>query len=115
MITPPVTHFVNNGLQRAEYVPLSKIVTNVTNALTPTVTTSTNHGFTTGQSIRLIVPVSYGMNVNKRGLITVTSDTQFTIDVDTNDLDSFTTPVITNYTNAQAVADSGVWNNIGAP
>jgi hypothetical protein len=115
MITPPVTRLVNNGIQRAVYVPLRRIVTNVTNAIEPTVTTSENHGFATGQSLRLIVPDSYGMDVNERGIATVINDTQFTITVNTLDLDVFATPVITNFTDAQVIADSGTWNNIGEP
>ena len=119
MITPPVTHPVNNGLQRVAYVPLARIVSNVTNDYPARVTTTENHDFTEGQSIRLIVPDAYGMAVNARGLIIVVNDTVFDIDVDTSDLLAFVQPVAvpntpSAFTDAQAVADSGLWNNTGA-
>lgn len=120
MITPPVTHFVNNGLQRAVFTPLSRLVSNVTNAKQAVVTTTVAHGFTTGQSIRLFVPNDYGMAVNQRGVIDVVNDTSFSIDIDTIDLLAFSAPTAipntpTAFTPAQAIADSGTWNNIGAP
>lgn len=115
MITPPVLHFVNNGVQRCEYTPLARLVTDVTNAFEPTVTTSVDHEFSTGQFIRLLVPKIYGMSIDQIGEITVTGDTTFTITVNTQDSEAFVTPVVTNFTNAQAIADSGTWNNTGAP
>lgn len=119
MLTPPVTHFVNNGLQRVAYSPLRKLVSNVTNAVQAQVTTTTNHNFTDGQSVRLIVPEAYGMAINERGLVTFIDDTNFSITIDTSSSLAFVTPVAvpntpSAFTDAQAVADSGLWNNTGA-
>lgn len=119
MITPPVTHFVNNGLQRVAYIPLRKLVSNVTNEKTAQVTTTTDHNFRNGQSVRLIVPRAYGMHINQRGLVSVINSTSFSVTIDTSDSLGFVTPVAipntpTAFTSAEVVADSGLWNNTGA-
>lgn len=120
MITPPVTRPVNNGLQRAAYTPEKQIVTNVTNAMQATVTTQGSHGFSVGQTIRLIVPKAYGMEVNQRGRIISVNDTVFVVGIDTSTNLAFNTPTAvpntpSAFTDAQAVADSGKWENTGRP
>lgn len=120
MITPPVTRPVNNGLQRAAYTPEKQIVTNVTNEINATVTTQETHGFSVGQTIRLRVPKEYGMEVNQRGRVISVNDTVFVVGVDTSTLLAFSAPTAvpntpSAFTDAQAVADSGEWNNIGKP
>lgn len=112
--------FVNNGLQRSQFVPLRRLVSNVTNAVNALVTTTEDHDFTEGQSILLFVPSDYDMDLRETGIISVVSDNSFSIDIDTTDMRAFSEPVaVANtpsaFTPAQAVADSGVWNNIGAP
>lgn len=113
-------NYVNNGLQKAVYIPKRMDVSNVTNAKNAVVTTSENHGFNEGQSVLLFVPKSYGMQVRSRGLVSNVGATNFTVDIDTSNLLAFSTPMAipntpTAFTNAQVVADSGYWNNVGAP
>jgi len=120
MLNPPITHFVNNGLQRCVFVPLARLVSDVTNEKNAVVTTTEDHDFNDGQTIRLIVPAAYGMEVDRTGIVTVVSSTIFSVDIDTRDILPFVVPVaIPNtpsaFTEAQVVAVSGLWRNIGAP
>lgn len=71
-----------------------RIISNITNAYPATITTTFEHNYQTGEIVRLIVPLGYGMvEANqKQGVITVTGDTTFTIDIDTTHFNAYTTP-----------------------
>jgi hypothetical protein len=71
-----------------------RLVTNITNAVNASVTTSFAHNYETGDIVRLYVPQGWGMvQANTlQGTIVVTSPTTFTIDINTLDFDVFVTP-----------------------
>lgn len=73
------------------YQPAMRVVTGITNSFPAVVTTSFAHQYLTGTIVRLDVPKKFGMTqVNQKfGPITVTSDTTFTIPIDTTYFDSF--------------------------
>lgn len=84
-----------------------RIVSNITNAFPASVTTTFAHNYQSGEIVRLVIPLGYGMlEANqKQGTITVTGDTTFTIDIDTTHFNAFTTPVTypQSYQSAQVV------------
>lgn len=71
-----------------------RLITNITNATSASVTTSFAHQYLDGLIVRLIVPKVYGMVQanNLSGTITVTSPTSFDITIDTTLFDAFTYP-----------------------
>lgn len=89
------------------FQPAIRIITAITNAYPALVSigyitypggvqtiTSFNHQYVDGMIIKLVVPSLYGMTqVNgKAGMITVTSLSQFTIELDTTFYDTFSIP-----------------------
>lgn len=84
------------AIQFPTYQPAMRIITAITNAFPALVTTSFPHQYITGLIVRLYVPYNFGMvQANHlEGAITVTSDTQFKIDIDTTNFSPFVIPAI---------------------
>ena len=82
---------VNPTFQKA-----MRLITAITNAPVPQVTTSFAHNYITGQIVRLDIPPACGMQqiTGKLATITLNSDTTFLIDIDTTQFDSFAIPVL---------------------
>lgn len=95
-----------------QFPPIQKAmrtITAITNGFPALVTTDLNHQYVTGQIVRIVIPLDFGgvnnattqmnqysfgmVQINgKLGTITVTSLTQFTIDIDTTNFDPFVIP-----------------------
>lgn len=73
------------------FLPKRSIISSITQASVPTVTTSADHQLTTNQLVRFFIPRLFGMTQlnNLIGTITVTGNTTFTVDIDTSAFDSF--------------------------
>lgn len=85
----------NTGAQQTPiYQPAMRVITAITNAYPAEVTTSFDHDYETGEIVRLLVPVEYGMQeVNEMtGIIEVTGSTTFTINIDTSGFNAFVVP-----------------------
>lgn len=82
------------ALPNPPYQPAMREITAITNDFPASVTTSFAHQYFSGTILRLYVPIEYGMvQANHlQGTITVTSATQFTIDIDTRLFDPFVVP-----------------------
>ncbi len=80
------------------FKPAYRLISAITNANPAVVTTSIDHGYTSGMIVRLIIPPACGMQqANKMtGQITVTGITTFTIDLDTTLFDPFAIPALTD-------------------
>lgn len=92
----------------ANFTPIRRLLSAVTNATQAVVTTSTNHGYVTGDWVRLIVPGAYGMAIDyEQSEITVLSNTQFQTTVDTSYRLPFVAPAAP-FTAAQVVPIGGV-------
>jgi len=77
------------------YAPALRLITAITNATNAQVTTSFAHGYLSGLIVRILVPdLRFGMiQADKKvGTITVIDDTNFTIDIDSNNFDTFIIP-----------------------
>lgn len=74
------------------FQPALRLVTGITNGVTPTVTTSFDHNYEAGLIVRINVPAEYGMiqinGLTGQILTTPTTDT-FTINIDTTAFDAF--------------------------
>ena len=83
------------------FYPRHRYITDITNAVTPTVTTSVAHGMTPGQLIRITIPkLATGaqgmiqMDGQEAGVLEVVDDYSFIIDVDTTSFANFVWPTI---------------------
>ncbi len=76
------------------FQPSMRIITNITNGYPAVVTTSFDHQYANGLTIRLNIPPGFGMvQANQLfGDITVLSSTTFSIPIDTTYFDAFTIP-----------------------
>jgi len=89
------------------FQPAMKIITSITNAYPAAVAigeinypgdvetiTASDHQYVDGMIVRLFIPRSYGMTQVhlKYGVITITGDSTFTIDIDTTNYDPFIIP-----------------------
>lgn len=81
------------------YYPRAATITGITAANPMVVTTSTNHGYTAGQAVRLRVPAALGMVQanNIQGVITAVTSTTFTIGaLDSSAFTAFAWPATTS-------------------
>ena len=80
---------------RPVFKPAMRIITDITTSYPAAVTTSFNHGYSSGIIVRLVVPLGFGMQeVNdKFGEITVISPNSFDIDLDTSRFNPFSVPL----------------------
>lgn len=71
-----------------------RLISAITNANPAAVTTTFAHNYQTGDIVRLMVPLDYGMiQANQLvGTITTTGDTTFTIDINSTLFDVFAEP-----------------------
>jgi len=87
------------------YYPQRAFITNITAANPMVVTTSTNHGYTVGQQVRIRVPSVFGMVQanNLQGVITAVTATTFTIgSIDSSAFTAFAWPAVTSLPFTQA-------------
>jgi len=104
-------------LSNADYIPKRREISDVTNALEPTVTTTEDHGYAVGQLIRLHVEKRYGMTIEgeKATVLTVPTDDTFTTDYDTSSLSAYVTPTYSDgngFTQSHVVPIDGTEMNI---
>lgn len=86
----------------------------VTNAEQPVVTTTSDHGYSDGLMVKIFVPKEYGMDIDRvTSSITVLSNTQFQVNIDTTNLSPFVEPTfLSSFTPAQVVQFDGPFENI---
>ena len=74
------------------YIPLNVEISNITRAVSATVTTSSDHYYVVGQLVRFHVPRPYGMielNNQLGYVLTVPTSTTFTVDINTLQFTAF--------------------------
>ncbi len=73
------------------FQPALRLITNITKAAQAVVTTSFDHDYISGVIIRFNIPRAYGMTEldSKTGIVTVLSDTTFSVDIDTREFNAF--------------------------
>jgi len=96
-----------------DFEPEMKLITAITNAVNAAVTTSTNHGYNSDETICLVVPLVYGMHLNYvETKITVTGLAAFTCNLDTSAMDPFVVPGATPFTPAHCCPVTQIMDNV---
>jgi len=89
------------------WYPKKRVIANITQAATGVVTTLVDHGYTTGQLVRMVIPSTNGMTQLNGQLVTVTNidAATFSINVVTTGYTAFNFPLpaIAPYTPAQVI------------
>lgn len=112
-IFPPTSGTILQGPVLEAFEPQHCLVSNVSNAVNALVTTTTNHGYYTGMTVRVFVPVTYGMYLYAQTSIVVTGVNTFLTTLNTTNLDPFVVPVLAvAFTPAQVTPMSGIERNI---
>ena len=113
-IVVPTPGSVLQGPIFSDFVPQLRLIQNVTNAASAVVTTVDDHGYFTGQVVRVNVPQAYGMSLFQQTTIVVTGPTTFLTDINTVNKKPFVSPTFppTYFTPAQVVPMSGTTDNI---
>lgn len=98
------------------FTPQANIISAMTNELLSNVTTQSDHGYITGQYVRIFVPIQYGMFIPyTQTIINVTGTNTFQTQIDTSLLETFVTPSSyppLAFTSAQCVPITGLEENI---
>ena len=76
------------------YYPTRRFIVDITNAFPAVVTTSVNHGYVPGQSVRLNIPTVFGMTQANGLLVNITAVTAstFSVNLDTTAFSTFVFP-----------------------
>jgi len=103
-ITGPIAPYSNVPIQADYYQPRRFEINNISIGVTTTVTTSEDHDYVVGQSVRLIIPVLYGITQlnGKQGMvISIPSATEVELDIDSSSYNAFiSSPRIASITGA---------------
>lgn len=80
----------------ARYYPANRYITKITQATSAVITLSVTHGFTAGQSVRIIVPDDFGMTEMNGLLANITAvstaNNTITVDIDSSSFTAFAFP-----------------------
>lgn len=76
------------------FQPSMRIIASVTNDNPAVVTTTFDHDYVSGTIVRFYIPRAEGMSEldKKKGVITVTGNTTFTVDINTTGFSTFAIP-----------------------
>jgi len=96
-----------------DFVPKRRLIGAITNAMNAVVTTTADHGYSSDEYVRMVVPNTYGMTFDYvLARITVTGATTFSIDVDTSLMDAFAAPALVAFTPAHCTPESELCDNV---
>ena len=96
----------------ANFEPDRKVITAITNAQFAVVTAAA-HGYSTGDIVRINVPQTYGMDLEKiETQITVVNANSFSIAYDTLKMDPFVVPALVSFTSAEVLPISATIQNV---
>ena len=101
----------------SDFTPKRRLVSDVTVAINPTVTTTEDHGYEVGQLVRMHVEEQYGMWLDgvETQVLTVPSTTTFTCDLDTSRQAAFSAPSSpSRWTEAHVVPVTGINDNVAS-
>ncbi len=102
------------SIDLTNFIPKRREISAVTNDARAQVTTTEDHGYEVGQTVRLIVPLAYGMELNyvQGKILSIPSLDTFITDVDTSNNNVYVTPTAPpSFTESQVVPMSGVEDN----
>ncbi len=94
VISYPTPPYQNPPIEPQFYQPKMYIISAITLGILTTITTSIPHDYVIGQLCRLLIPSKYGsreLNEKEAYVIAIPSDTQITLEIDSNGVDPFIT------------------------
>lgn len=97
-ITNNMSVVSNGGLWfSGTYIPFTCDISGITNGQTTVVTTSVDHGFVVGNSVQFVIPLQWGIRQlsGKTGYVLSTTSDTVTVNIDSSQFDSFSTPIVT--------------------
>ncbi len=98
---------------RSDFEPDVRFISSVSTEFRANVTTFSDHGFNTGDTVRLLIPEEYGMTLNLLTRINVTSSTTFETELNTLDIEPFSAPAFPPpFKEAQTISLNGPVKNI---
>ncbi len=74
------------------FQPSVFFISNISNGRTTTITTATTHNYVVGQSVRLLIPSTFGeiqLNGQQGYVISIPSSTQVTVNIDSTRFSTF--------------------------
>ena len=91
-----------------------RVISTITNANPAVVVTTTNNQYIDGMIIRLNIPKGFGMQQanQQQGEITVLSDTSFSIDIDTTQMDPFLSLINAGTTDGSGAVSGTINTNV---
>ncbi len=97
----------------SNFQPALRLISDVTTDFKAIVTTSTDHGFVSGDVVRIIVPEPYGMTLNLTAKIDVTASDTFNTEINTLDIEPFVAPTHPPpFSEAQTLSINGPVQNV---
>lgn len=92
VISYPISAYQNVDIESQFYSPSRFVISNISEGINTTITTSVDHNYVIGQQVRLNIPPAYGaygLN-NQTGLvISIPATNQVTLLIDSSDMDAF--------------------------
>lgn len=117
-IVGPIPAYSNPPINPQFYEPSRFVISNITLGSTTTITTSVNHNYVVGQTIRLIIPFGYGcyqLNEVPGNVLSIPSPNQLIVDINSNNADAFKSLSLNQQPQIVAIGDvnSGTINSSG--
>ena len=98
---------------QSDFEPDVRFISDMTTEFRANVTTVADHGFNTGDTVRILIPEEYGMTLNTLTRIDVTSSNTFETELNTMDITPFSAPVFPpSFKEAQTISLNGPVKNI---
>jgi hypothetical protein len=118
VVTAPIPPFQNLPIRANFYNPSRFLISNIILGQTTIITATEDMNYVIGQLVRLIIPAPYGtyqLDNRQAYVISIPSDDQVEIDIDSNQMNAFILASISQQPQILPIGDvnSGVINNNG--
>lgn len=108
VISYPIPPYQNVAIHAEYYKPGRFVISSISLGQTTTITTTVEHNYVIGQECRLIIPPSFGtrqLNERKAFVISIPSDTQVVLDIDSSQMDAYIASSATTQAQILAIGD----------
>ena len=115
-IKGPVPAYSNPPINPQYYEPSRFVISNISLGVTTLVTTSIDHNYVVGQTVRLLIPFGYGayqLNEVPGNVLSIPTTNQVVLDINSNGSDAFLPGSLNQNPQIIAIGDvnSGTINN----
>jgi hypothetical protein len=108
VISYPIPPYQNVPIDAQFYKPSRFVITAISLGSTTTVTTSVNHNYVIGQTVRLIIPPTFGcrkLNEQQGQVISIPAANQVTLNIISQGIDAFVASSATTVAQILAIGD----------